>query len=50
MSSQTCSISFETLKASPFLLMKGDSVYAEIISINVYGSSVYSSAGNGAVI
>ena len=25
-------------------------MYAEIISINVYGSSVYSSAGNGAVI
>ena len=25
-------------------------MYAEIISVNVYGSSVYSSAGNGAVI
>ena len=50
MSSQTCSISLDTLKASPFLLVKGESVFAEIISINVYGSSVYSSAGNGAVI
>ena len=31
-------------------MIKDDSVYAEIISVNVYGSSVYSSAGNGAVI
>jgi len=48
--SQTCSISLATLKASPFLLIKDESVYAKIISVNVYGSSVYSSAGNGAVI
>ena len=31
-------------------MIKDESVYAEIISINFYGSSVYSSAGNGAVI
>ena len=35
---------------SPFSLIKDESVYAEIISVNVYGSSVYSTAGNGAVI
>jgi len=39
-----------TLKASPFSLIKDDSVYAEIISVNVYGESVHSAAGNGAVI
>ena len=50
MSSQTCSISLATLKASPFLLIKDESVYAKIISVNVYGESVHSSAGNGAVI
>ena len=35
---------------SPFSLIKDESVFAEIISVNVYGSSVYSTAGNGAVI
>ncbi len=49
--SRTCIISLTTLKASPFSLVKGDSVYAKIISVNVYGDSeTYSDAGNGAVI
>jgi hypothetical protein len=31
-------------------LVQGDSVYAKIISINTYGESIMSDAGNGAVI
>jgi hypothetical protein len=49
-SSRTCSISLATLKASPYLLVKGDSVVAKIVSINVYGESNQSSEGSGAVI
>jgi hypothetical protein len=47
---RTCSISLVTLKASPYLLVKDDSVVAKIISVNVYGESVLSSEGSGAVI
>ena len=36
--------------ASPFLLARGDSVYAKVTAINSYGSSVESPAGNGGVI
>lgn len=32
------------------MLEQGEEVYAKIISINVYGDSVESDAGNGAVI
>lgn len=38
------------MKAAPFNLVKDDVVYAKIISINVYGDSVISDAGAGAVI
>jgi hypothetical protein len=50
MSSRKCSISLVTLKASPYLLVKDDSVMVKIISVNVYGESDYSSQGSGAVI
>jgi hypothetical protein len=36
---RTCSIYLATLKASPYLLVKDDSVVAKIISVNVYGES-----------
>jgi hypothetical protein len=50
-SSRTCSVSLTTLKAAPYSLVKGDSVYAKIISVNAYGdSATYSVAGFGAVI
>lgn len=45
-----CTISLETLKAVPFSLIKDDSVWVKIISQNLYGDSVISEAGNGAVI
>ncbi len=38
------------LRASPFNLDWGTSVFAKVIATNAYGSSVESSAGNGAVI
>jgi len=47
---RTCTISFETLKAAPFSLVKDDSVTVKIISQNVYGDSILSVAGVGAVI
>ena len=31
-------------------MVLGESVYVEIISTNYYGDSIYSTAGNGAVI
>ena len=50
-SSRTCKVNLVTLKSSPFSLVKGDSVYVKIVSVNVYGdSAIYSVAGNGAVI
>jgi hypothetical protein len=38
------------LRNTPFSLAWGTSVYAKVIATNAYGSSVESSAGNGAVI
>jgi hypothetical protein len=36
---RTCSIALETLKASPFLMVKDDSIIVKIISVNAYGKS-----------
>lgn len=47
---RVCTISLETLKASPFDLVKDESVWIRIVSQNFYGDSIYSDAGNGAVI
>jgi hypothetical protein len=47
---KTCSITLETLKATPYDLVKDDSVYVKIISVNVYGESELSIEGNNAVI
>jgi hypothetical protein len=47
---RTCSISLTVLKASPYLLVKDDSVVAKIVSVNAYGESDQSSQGSGAVI
>jgi hypothetical protein len=49
-STRRCTIPFTTLQATPFSLEWGTSVYAKVTAINVMGSSVASSAGNGAVI
>jgi hypothetical protein len=38
------------LRASPYNLVKDDSVFIKIVSVNVYGDSIQSPEGNGAVI
>lgn len=47
---RVCSLSLETLKAAPYSLIKGDSVIAQIKSVNFYGESLQVVTGNGAVI
>ena len=47
---RTCSVALATLKASPYSLVKGDSVVAQIFSVNVYGDSVQVVSGDGALI
>ena len=49
-SQRWCLIHLDTLKSAPYNLVKDEGVYAKIISINVYGESALSSAGNGALI
>lgn len=44
----SCDVAVSTLLAAPYWLDGGDSVYAKVIAINVYGSSDISSEGNGA--
>jgi len=45
-----CTVNVTTLKNAPFLLPWGASVRAQVIATNVYGDSIVSSLGNGAVI
>jgi hypothetical protein len=45
---RSCTMPLLVLISSPYSLALGDSIYAKIVAINVYGKSVYSSAGNGA--
>ena len=49
-SNRQCNISLDTLKATPYSLVLGDSVKAKIIAVNVYGESEMSTEGSGAVI
>lgn len=46
----SCSIPISVLRASPFFLNWGQSVYAKVIAGNIVGDSDYSAVGNGAVI
>ena len=46
----TCTIPVASLRASPFSLEWGSSVYAKVVAINSYGNSLISNEGNGAVI
>lgn len=39
-----------TLRADPFNLPWGTSVFAKITAINIYGDSIDSDEGNGAII
>ena len=46
----SCSVPIATLRADPFLLPWGSSIWARIIATNVNGDSSASSDGNGAII
>ena len=46
----SCTVPVTALKAAPFSLDWGTSVYAKVTAINVYGDSLESSEGNGAII
>jgi hypothetical protein len=47
---RVCSIPISVLRSAPFNLAWGDSVHAIIAASNLYGQSVFSADGNGAVI
>lgn len=49
-SSTQCSIPSALLNASPFNIVWGNSVWAKLSAINVYGESSMSSVGNGGII
>ena len=46
----TCTIPVAVLRAAPFSLDWGDSVFAKVIATNLYGDSLESLEGNGAYI
>lgn len=50
LSSSLCTVAIATLKASPFSLAWGSSIYASVAALNTYGTSPASTGGNGAVI
>ena len=45
----TCTIAISILKAAPYNLVAGSSVYAKVLATSLIGSSAYSNGGNGAV-
>ena len=49
-SATQCSIQVSTLKAYPFNLAWGSSIYARISATNILGTSEFSTDGNGAII
>lgn len=50
MTAAQCTVPITDLRASPYNLNWGDSIYAKVSAINNYGQSLYSLEGNGAVI
>jgi hypothetical protein len=48
--STTCTIPVTVLRSSPYSLQWGESVYAKIVATNIYGNSLLSDEGNGAII
>jgi hypothetical protein len=46
----TCSVPVSSLRSSPYSLQWGDSVYAKVFATNIYGNSLVSDEGNGAII
>jgi len=48
--SASCTVPISTLVAAPFNLQWGSTIYATISAVNIYGTSVISTSGSGAVI
>jgi hypothetical protein len=48
--SLSCLVPISTLKAAPYSIAWGSSIYAKVVAKNIKGSSLISNAGNGAVI
>jgi len=46
----TCTINVSVFKGAPFTLDWGVGVYAKVTATNIYGDSLESDEGNGAVI
>jgi hypothetical protein len=46
----TCSVPVSSLRTTPYSLQWGDSVYAKVLATNIYGNSLVSDEGNGAII
>lgn len=49
-SSTTCTVQVSTLREAPFSIPWGASIYAKIVTTNIYGDSAASEEGNGAII
>ena len=49
-SSQSCQVPIAAIIESPYSLVWGSSVFANIVAINLYGESASSQPGNGAII
>ena len=49
-SARTCLVPIATLKTTPYSLPWGTNVHAKVTAVNLFGNSVESDAGNGAVI
>ena len=50
MTDTTCTIPISTLKAAPYSLPWGASIYVKVLATNEAGPSPYSTPGNGAII
>jgi hypothetical protein len=46
----TCTIPVTTLRSAPYIIEWGSSIYVKLIASNVYGDSLESVEGNGAII
>lgn len=49
-SQKSCTVPVTTLRAAPFSLAYGSSIYAKVVAINEKGASTESNPGNGAII
>jgi len=50
MATTSCTIPTATLRAAPFNLPWGSSIFAKVYATNLYGNSLVSEIGNGAII